>query len=334
MNIVLHVGMHKTASTYIQKMLEVNKDLLNAYRIVCPECPAEGRDVLISSIKKRRFGPWLRLIEKVGVDSTLLISEERLSNVLSQSQGDKLIAINGDWLVKKLKAHCKKIIVIGFVRDQPAFINSQFCQNIKRLNPHVSVRFDEYVGDVFTCRHDLIECNLLKLFGWSINNKSIESIFLPFGGPFMENPFYQLVRKVAPQVESGLWQEVQPTNVAPGRLTIHLASRIVKYIESIPFNPNKNERLQLSRILLKRADKLGWNLSQYNAITKKRYELIRKHYCADNDEFANRVWGVESWDNVFPYQNKHLVNKDVSIIEHFRVRKEHKKFILRYLDRA
>lgn len=334
MNIVLHVGMHKTASTYIQKMLEVNKDLLNAYRIVCPDYSVEGRDVLISSIKKRRFGPWLRLIEKVEVGSTLLISEERLSNVLSQSQGDKLIAINGDWLAKKLKTYCNKIIVIGFVRDQPAFINSQFCQNIKRLNPRVSLRFDEYVDDVFTGRHDLIECNLLRLFDWSLNNKSVESIFLPFGSPFVENPFYQLVRKVAPQVELGFWQEVQPTNVAPGLLTVHLASRIIKFIESIPFNPSKNERLQLSRILLKRADKLGWNLSRYNAITKKRYELIRKHYCADNDEFANSVWGIKRWDNVFPCQNKHLVSKDISIIEHFQVRKEHKKFVRKYLDRA
>ena len=103
MNIVLHLGMHKTASTYIQNMLELNKDMLNSYRIVCPKYPTQGRDVLINSVKKRRFGPWLRLIEKVEPNSTLLISEERLSNVLSQSQSDKLIATNGDWLAKKIR---------------------------------------------------------------------------------------------------------------------------------------------------------------------------------------------------------------------------------------
>ena len=103
MNIVLHLGMHKTASTYIQNMLELNKDMLNSYRIMCPKYPTQGRDVLINSVKKRRFGPWLRLIEKVEPNSTLLISEERLSNVLSQSQSDKLIATNGDWLAKKIR---------------------------------------------------------------------------------------------------------------------------------------------------------------------------------------------------------------------------------------
>ena len=134
MNIVLHLGMHKTASTYIQNMLELNKDMLNSYRIVCPKYPTQGRDVLINSVKKRRFGPWLRLIEKVEPNSTLLISEERLSNVLSQSQSDKLIATNGDWLAKKIRPYCNKLTTVSFVRDQPAFIKSQYCQNIKRYS--------------------------------------------------------------------------------------------------------------------------------------------------------------------------------------------------------
>lgn len=326
--------MHKTASTYIQKMLEVNKDFLSSHRIACPEYPAKGRDVLIDSIKKRRFGPWLRLIEKVGPNSTLLISEERLSNVLSQSQNDKLIATNGDWLAKKLKACCNKLTTIAFVRDQPEFINSLFCQDIKRLSPYISLSFDEYVDDAFTGRYDFIECNLLKLFGWSINNKSVESIFLPFGNTFAENPFSQLVHRVAPQAELGPWKEVQPINVSPGLLTVHLASRIVKYIEANDFRPNKHERLRLSRLLLKRTDVLGWNLCKYNAITKRRYELIRNYYSASNDEFAGRAWGVGRWEDVFPYQRRHSVSKDINIIEYFKIRKERKKFISKHINKA
>ena len=334
MNIVLHLGMHKTASTYIQNMLELNTDMLNSYRIVCPKYPTQGRDVLINSVKKRRFGPWLRLIEKVEPNSTLLISEERLSNVLSQSQSDKLIATNGDWLAKKIRPYCNKLTTVSFVRDQPAFINSQYCQNIKRLSPHISLSFDEYVNDVFASRHDFIECNLLKLFGWSMNNKAIESIFLPFGTTFAENPFYQLVSKLAPRAELGLWKEVQPINVSPGLLTVHLASRIIKYMQSNDFRSDKHERLRLSRLLLKRTDVLGWNLYKYNAITKRRYELIRKHYRASNDEFANTAWGARHWDDVFPYQRQHSASNDINIIEYFKIRKERKKFIIKHIGKA
>jgi hypothetical protein len=320
--------MHKTASTYIQKMLQVNKDFLGRYHVLCPECPAEGMDALINSIKKRRFGPWLRLIEKVGPNSTLLISEERLSNVLSQSQSDKLIATNGDWLAKKIKPYCNKLTTISFVRDQPAFINSQFCQNIKRLSPYISLSFDEYVEDVFACRGDFVNCNPLKLFGWSMNNKSVESIFLPFGSTFAENPFYQLVRKVAPQVDLGLCQEVQPINISPGLLTVHLASRIIQYLESRNLKFDKHQRLRLSRRLLKGTDVLGWNLCRYNAITERRYEKIRKFYRADNNEFARMAWGIEEWDDVFPYQRSHSPSKEINSIERFMIRVAEKLFIL------
>ena len=44
MHIIIHVGMHKTASTYIQNMLAANIELLRLHDI---EHPVQSRDVLI-----------------------------------------------------------------------------------------------------------------------------------------------------------------------------------------------------------------------------------------------------------------------------------------------
>ena len=147
MNVIIHVGMHKTASTYIQKMLAANVELLRLHDI---EHPVQSRDVLIRSLRKRKLDPWIELIKKSKPNTTLLISDERLSNILAQRQDDKLIASNGNWLAKKLKPYCSKITIIGFVRDQPGFINSQFCQNTKRFSRIISSDFYPYIQDVFS----------------------------------------------------------------------------------------------------------------------------------------------------------------------------------------
>ena len=128
MHVMIHVGMHKTASTYIQKMLLKNIELLRFHGI---EYPVQSRDVLIESIKKRKLDPWIKLIKKSKPKATLLVSDERLSNILAQHQEDKLIVSNGNWLAKKLKPYCRKITIIGFVRDRPGFIILSFVKILK-----------------------------------------------------------------------------------------------------------------------------------------------------------------------------------------------------------
>ena len=328
MHVIIHVGMHKTASTYIQKMLAANIDLLRLHGI---EHPVQSRDVLIRSLRKRKLDPWIELINKSKPNTTLLISDERLSNVFAQRQDDKLIALNGNWLAKKLKPYCSKITIIGFIRDQPEYINSQFCQNTKRFSQITSADFDSFIKDVFSRKDEMIECNPQKLFGWSLSNKLVESIFIPYNNQLSSDPFRQLINKVVPTADHETWNQIKVINKSPGRLTIHMACIITRYIREEKLCLSQKKRLCLSYLLLKITDSLGWNDDKYNGITKKRYALIRDYYRRDNNKFAIDVWNVENWDDIFPAQAQYTTNYKIYIFDYLKVKKEARKFIHRNL---
>ena len=324
MHIILHVGMHKTASTYIQKMLEENIELLKLHNI---EYPYRSRALLAKSIRSRTFDPWMELVEQSKPTSTILISEERLSNVLAQQQNDRLIVSNGDWLAKKLKPHCANITIIGFVRDQPGFINSQFCQSTKRFNQNITADFNTFIKDVFSGKHEMIECNPQKLFGWSLKNKLVETIFIPFNNSSKNDPFQQLIHNIVPNIDISSWKQVKAINQTPGRLTIHMACKINKYLRRKKLCLTQKERLYLSYLLIEKTDSLGWNAARYNAITSKRYALIRDHYRIDNNKFASNAWNVDKWDDLFPSQKQCTTNYKINISDYLRIKREAKEFI-------
>jgi len=318
--------MHKTASTYIQKMLSINIELLRLHGI---EYPVQSSDALIKSIQKRKLDPWIKLIKKSNPKAKLLISDERLSNILAQQQEDKLIASNGNWLAKKLKPYCSKITIIGFVRDQPGFINSQFCQNTKRFSQITSSDFDAYIQDVFSGEYDMVECNPQKLFGWSLSNKLVEPIFISYNNSLSSDPFRQLINKAVPTAEQETWNKINVINKSPGRLTIHMACALKRYIREEKIYLSQKKRLYLSYLLLKKTDSLGWNKEKYNAITNRRYALIRDHYRLDNDIFAVNAWNVDKWDDVFPVQAQYTTNYRIGIFDYLKVKIRSRKFIRR-----
>ena len=90
---MIHAGMHKTPSTFIQKMFLESIELLRLHGI---EYPVQSSDALIKSLKKRKLDSWIKLIKKSRPKTKLLISDERLSNILAQQQEDKLIVSNGN----------------------------------------------------------------------------------------------------------------------------------------------------------------------------------------------------------------------------------------------
>ena len=309
-------------------MLAANREILHLNNI---EYATTNRDILFKSIRSRNFSPWIELIEKYKQRSTLLISDERLSNILAQKQNNRLIAANGAWLTKKLKPYIQKITLIGFVRDQPEFINSQFCQNSKRFSPFTSSNFDQYIKEVFSSKHNLIECNPQKLFNWSLRSKLVETIFIPYNNPIKKDPFIQLIQKIMPAAEQIRWNQVKAINETPGLLTILMANKISKYIRKQNLFLTPKERLQLSFELIATTNSLGWNTAKFDAISKKRYTLIRDHYRSDNNKFALRAWERERWDDIFPAKKQFATNYRVGILNRLEVGKQTKEFISKYL---
>jgi hypothetical protein len=90
--VVLHIGMHKTASTYIQKRLQANQPLLRQHSIRFED---DSKNQLKIAARRSDFKPWktrLKQARKQGAD--LLISNEVLSHLLARSLLSPSCAIN------------------------------------------------------------------------------------------------------------------------------------------------------------------------------------------------------------------------------------------------
>ena len=174
------------------------------------------------------------------------------------------------------------------------------------------------------------ECNPQKLFAWPLSNKLVEPILVPCNNSLSGDPCRQLINKAVPTVEKETWNQISVINKSPGRLTIHMACAIKRYLREEKIYLSQKKRLCLSYLLLKITDSHGWNEEKYNAITKKRYTLIRDHYRCDNDKFASNVWNVDKWDDVFPVQPQYEVNYKLSIFDYLRIKLESWRFIRRY----
>ena len=57
--LILHIGMHKTASTTIQKRLKANTRLLQSYGY---QYIAKERKTLLKAVLQKNFKPWRELI--------------------------------------------------------------------------------------------------------------------------------------------------------------------------------------------------------------------------------------------------------------------------------
>ena len=152
------------------------------------------------------------------------------------------------------------------------------------------------------------ECNPQKLFAWPLSDKLVEPILVPYNNSLSSDPFRQLINKAVPTAEKKTWNQISVINKSPGRLAIHMACAIKRSLGVEKIYLSQKKCLCLSYLLLKITDSLGWKEEKYNAITKKRYTLIRDRYHCDNDKFVSNVWNVDMLNDVFPVQPQHKVN--------------------------
>jgi len=113
--VVLHIGMHKTGSTAIQKRLEANAELLDRLGISFDD---DSKNQLKSAAKKRDFKPWRQKLRQARKrnNSTLLISNEVLSHLLApepNQPGD----CHGTWLTEAFLNKGCSVTLVAFIRD-------------------------------------------------------------------------------------------------------------------------------------------------------------------------------------------------------------------------
>ena len=308
--VFLHVGMHKTASTYIQRRLVKNRDLLQKNGVLLP-ARRQQNNTLLKAIVQERWKPWGRWLKRAEVRTcNLLISHEALSSSLHQICRDGETS-HGQWLADQLNRCGWKLKVIGFIRDQESYLNSRYTQLVKRLA--VRCDFTTYTAGVMR-GNTISECDLITLFGWLTGLPEIERVMIPFGASRdhhgrghskRPDPFRQLSEELAlPEAVISRCKPAPSRNQQPGRLGVALALEISRFLERHQPIALTHHSKQLRGGIERMAKAKGWPAEPFNGLESSIQQAIRHRYEASNAEFCRCFWPEMTWSELFESHRK------------------------------
>jgi hypothetical protein len=195
------------------------------------------------------------------------------------------------------------VTVIGFVRDQPSYLNSHYTQHVKRFATDQSL--EAYASKAMQTTIGKSSCDPEQLFGWLQDHPAVHAVFFPYGrsitpppalkdGP--KEPFAQLIHCLCIP-ESVHFQPVANLNTQPGDLAIRTALELSQEL--------KREGIQLGKkakrartLICREAERRNWMETPFQGLDPELNQRIRTHFAAANNRFALRVWG-RPWDQIF-----------------------------------
>ena len=294
--LVLHVGIHKTASTYIQHRLKANPAFLRQQRLLYPSRRSEHLR-LVKALRRGDLQPWDQLLHQARQqDSRALVSAEILSLVLAEP-GDRSAGSLLSELLHWLSGQGIGLELVAFVRDQPTYLNSRYTQLLKRF--YLASSFRRYVRQTLR-RGGESNCDYLELFGEALDRPEVRCHFLPFRAGEAD-PCERLLQAVGVADLSALGPMAEQANVQPGWQAVWIARRLARQLsEHYPQAWNSPAcKAQIRQDLERLATEQGWPAAPFQGLTEPLLASIEQRYGASNDRFARRVWGC-SWRELFP----------------------------------
>jgi len=299
--------MHKTASTYIQRKLIKNRDLLRSNGILMPR-NRKIANSLVLAVKTKRWKPWRRWLQRAkDRNCNLLVSHEALSTLLYKNIPNKKRS-RGTWLAKKLKNCGWNLKIICYIRDQESYLNSRYTQLVKRLK--LNSKFDSYVMNTMEGGTNS-ECDVMVLFKWLIRNKEIKKTLIPFesianhSGSNTQSqldPFEQFVREIEmPKNLVYRCKTIRSFNQQPGRLGVELALKIHSFLAMYKPNLVKKYRKQICKSIDNTVELNEWHAEPFQGLDEALVEKIRVHYQSSNEKFCRYFWPGQTWTAIFDH---------------------------------
>ncbi len=292
----LHVGINKTASTYIQHRLKRNRRLLRRQGLLYPR---RRRDhlLLVKALRQGQMEPWVQLVKSArrrGGDP--LISAEILSELLHECRqpgGTTLLAE----LVDFLAAQSMDLHLVAFVRDQPAYLNSRYTQLIKRF--YFALPFRRYLKLTMRggCKG---ECDYELLFTAALDHPAVTTSFLPFRSGEAD-PCERLLRAIGVADPQTLRPLEQLANSQPGWKAVWLAQHLARRLRRRHPEAWRDAgfKARLRQALEQLAQEQNWPAEPYQGVDGALQARLEQRYAAGNERFAQRVWG-RPWRELFP----------------------------------
>ncbi|MCP9927995.1 hypothetical protein [Cyanobium sp. CH-040] len=294
-SLFLHVGIHKTASTYIQHRLKRNESFLLRHQLLYPKTRRDHLQ-LVNALRQGNMQPWQKLLDRAERKKLRpLISEEVLSLLLGQpsrSNNSSILSCFLDFLDQR----GFQLKLVGFLRDQPDYLNSRYTQLIKRL--YFTRSFESYVAQVMRSSGESA-CDFEELFGEALDCDRVHCTFIPFLSA-EGDPCERLLSALGLVDCAGLMPLTQRINPQPGWKGVWIALRIARKLRQNHPQAWRNAacKARIRQSLEAIALKEGWQNEPFQGLDEQVLCSLENRYGASNDRFAQRVWGC-SWRDVF-----------------------------------
>jgi hypothetical protein len=295
--LVIHAGAPKTATTFIQRGLHSNRDLLAANGVYLPEtgrlelepqavCHHHLGWALLRPHAYRERGTWEALATELeSVEQpVVLLSSEVFSRVACTTRGPEEV-------VEAARRICPNVTIVYFVRDQLALLNSLYGQRVKSLKFRLT--FDEHTR-VYRGRKLLSYSSLL--FPWH-RSALADLVALPFTGDRSEDPMRTLLSAAGIELpgDAELVHTSDDANASLGPVGLEAARLLACFLEGTfgDFDAEEPAAKRLYRLSSSRARAAGWCDEPFWGWTPQTAANTAEYYAASNDDFARQVWGTD-----------------------------------------
>jgi hypothetical protein len=302
---VVHVGPPKTATTYIQRGLFANSDLLARHGVYLPKaarlelepnavCHHHLAWELLDSPRFRSdIGGWDALaVELSGVDAeTVLLSSEVMSRHLPTPGF-------GHRLDQRLRSLGLPITVVYVVRDQLSQINSFYAQQVKMLEDVDA--FPPHAAGVLRRG----EADLERQVGRWYQADDLDFVAVPFSAISEPNPLVAVLRAARIAVpEAELVASPDPVNITLGPVAVEAIRLLRTYLRGLNRSLSDDDPAvrRLHRVAARRAQELGWCDEAFWGWPPALAARAAEELSASNERFAHAVWGT-AWPLPLPVE--------------------------------
>jgi hypothetical protein len=293
--LVVHVGPPKTATTYVQRGLFANSDLLTRHGVYLPTtarlelepnavCHHHLAWDLTGSPRFRPdIGGWDALADELAtVDAeTVLLSSE----VLSRAVHTEGIGVR---LNERLLSLGRDVTVVYVVRDQLSQINSFYAQQVKMLED-----VDAFVPQV-TGVLRLGEADLERHTGRWYRSADFDFVAVPFSAISEPNPLVAVLRAARIEVpEDELVTSPDPVNITLGPVAVEAIRLLRVYLHGLNRSVSDDDPAvrRLHRIAARRAKEEGWCDDAFWGWPPSLAVRAAEQLAPSNERFAQAVWG-------------------------------------------
>ncbi len=302
-SVVIHAGAPKTATTYIQRALHANRDLLAAHGVYLPQagrlelepnavCHHHLAWSLISPARYRGpANPWRTLTaELAAVDAPVVIlSSEAFSRVASKEDGAALVEAAARGLGDS-------VTIVYFVRNQLSLMNSLYGQRVKSFRMVES--FDYHTTNYRSRRLFDYEALLKPWY----RKDALRFAAVPFTGGREVDPLNELLQAAGvPARADTMVNEENDVNSSLGPVGIEAARLLGAYLRGMfsDFDSEEMAAKKLYRISSSRAQSSGWCDESYWGWTPEAAVETAEYFAPANARFAHDVWGSD-WQIAMP----------------------------------